>query len=64
MPVGAEIAGSARAGAGAYFGGGGDPTDPVNGNVFGPGTVARKELFIFGAAFVWLLIVWRIVDGA
>ena len=30
---------------------------------FGPGTVGRRMLYIWGAATVWLVIVWRAVEG-
>lgn len=59
MAVGADISGSVQAG--GYFGAG--DTDP-NGNVFGPGTVGRWMLAEWVAAGVWLLVVWRVVDGA
>jgi len=39
-----------------------DSTEPDGGG-FGPGTTSRRALVIWGASLVWLVLVWRAVEG-
>lgn len=60
--IGAEVSGAAQAG--GYFGvGERRPATHPDGPVFGSGTVGRWMLGEWIASAVWLLIVWRVVDG-
>lgn len=58
--VGAQA--QVEAAGGIFAQGSGDPTHP-DGPVFGPGTVGRWMLIEWAAAAVWLVVVWRVVDG-
>jgi len=57
-----------KAGAFVGAGGGGSGSDPdadQNPNVsgYGKGTTSRRALIIWGASVVWLVLVWRAVEG-
>jgi hypothetical protein len=58
---GADASVSGAAQAGGYFN---EANDTVpEGNVFGPGTVGRWMLIEWIISVIWLVIIWRVIDG-